>query len=97
MVSAHAAEKLSADRIHGTLRLKEAGIVDSVAGQFAQQAAVEDPGQFLVAYTASHRGAQVGFLRGEQAVAQLPVGGQPQPVTGAAERRTSRKWPTKKS
>ena len=34
----------------------------------------------------AQRGPQVGLLGGEQAVADLPVGGEPDPVAGAAER-----------
>ena len=35
----------------------------------------------------AHRAAQVDLLAGEQAVAQLAVGGEPDPVAGGAERR----------
>ena len=40
----------------------------------------------LVGRTGAHRRAQVAFRPGEQAVADLPVSGQPDPVAGAAER-----------
>ena len=40
----------------------------------------------VVGGAGAHRGPQVGLLAGEQAVAQLTVGGEPDPVAGAAER-----------
>src|SRR5690606_15161819 len=41
--------------------------------------------QFLVVGPGAQGAAQVGLLGGEQAVADLPVGGEPDPVTGGAE------------
>ena len=55
-------------------------------GSLAATARRQTLGQLLVAGPGAHRVAQVALLPGEQAVADLPVGGQPDPVAGPAER-----------
>ena len=47
-------------------------------------------GELLIGGAGPQRGAQIGLGPGEQAVAQLAVGGQPDPVAGAAERLADR-------
>ena len=55
-------------------------------GAWAPSRAPPAVGELLVGRAAAQRGAQVGLLAGEQAVAHLAVGGEPDPVAVAAER-----------
>src|SRR5690606_4077146 len=74
----------AADRRHGAGRLQEAGIVDPVPGLLPPDRAPPQLGQLVVGRPGAHGGAQIGLLEREQAVAHLPVGGDPHPVAGAA-------------
>lgn len=55
-------------------------------GQFAGHGPAPPGGETVVASPGAQRGTRVALGDGEQAVADLAVGGQPAPVTGAAER-----------
>src|SRR5215472_15147260 len=66
--------------------LEEPRLVDPVPGQLAGDRLPPQFRQFLVARPGPHRIAQVALILREQAVANLAVGGQPNPVTCAAER-----------
>ena len=59
--------------------------------QFGGDGAAPDAGQVIVAGAGSQRRAQVAFVASEQAVSDLPVGGQPDPVARSA------KWPGHRS
>src|SRR5690242_21566478 len=76
----------AADRRHRALGLEERRVVDAVPGQLHRDGAPPPPGQLGVAGPGPQRAAQVVFRAGEQAVPHLPVGGEPDPVAGAAER-----------
>ena len=53
----------------------------------APHLALDQGGEVLVGGAVAQRAAQVDLAAGEQAVADLAVGGQPHPVAGGAERR----------
>ena len=55
-------------------------------GSLREQRARQQLGDFGVVAPARSGAAQVGLLAGEQAVADLTVGGEPHPVAGTAER-----------
>ena len=74
------------DRAHRAARLQEPGVVDAVPGELAPHRGAPAVGDLRVVGTAAQRGAQVGLVAGEQAVADLAVGRQPGAVAGAAER-----------
>src|SRR5690606_32584995 len=76
----------AADRGHGAGRLEEGGIVDAVAGALARHGGDPPFGEFVVGGPGAQGGLEVGLLAGEQAVADLAVGGEPYAVAGAAER-----------
>src|SRR3954468_2432527 len=76
---------LPADSGHRTYGLQETRIIDAVTGAFGGDGRQPPVGQLVVGGARAHRGAQVGLLTREQAVADLPVGGQPYAVAGAAE------------
>src|SRR5262249_33310388 len=71
---------------HGPGGLEEPGFVDPMPGQLAGYGLLPQRGQFAVAGTRPHRVVQVALVPGEQAVADLPVGGEPHPVAGSTER-----------
>jgi hypothetical protein len=70
----------AADGGHRAGGLQEAGIVDAVPGQFGGDGAAPDGGQLAVVGSGPKRRAQITLVAGEQAVADLAVGGQPDPV-----------------
>src|SRR6202041_51912 len=76
----------AADGGHRPGGLEEAGVVDAVAGQLARHGALPAARQVIIGGSGPEQPAQVALLAGEQAVADLPVSGQPDPVAGAAER-----------
>ena len=75
----------AADRAHRPWRLDEVWVVDAVARRFAPHR--RPPGRLDrgVVGAAAQQPPQVGLLDGEQATPELPVGGQPDAVTGRAE------------
>ena len=76
----------AADGGHRPVGLEERRVVDAVAGALAEHR--DDPalGDLLVGGAGAQRRTQVGLLAGEQAVADLAVGGEADPVAVAAER-----------
>src|SRR5262252_4862125 len=80
------------DSRHRPGRLEEAGLVDAVARELGGDRTPPQFGQFLVGSPASHRVAQVALVLREQAVADLAVRGQPDPVTLPAERPGDRAY-----
>ena len=76
----------AADRAHRPGRRAEAGLVDPVLQLLAPDRVADDPLQLGVVGAGPQRRAQVGLVEGEEAGAQLAVGGQAQPVAVGAER-----------
>ena len=76
----------AADRGHRAVRLKEGRVVDPVPRQLGRDRRPPPRRDLVVRGSGSQQGAQVTFRPGEQAVANLPVGREPHPVAGAAER-----------
>src|SRR5690606_23590851 len=81
-----AAATSAADRRHRPGGLQKGRVVDAVPGALGPHRLAPPVGELGVTGARPHRVAQVGLLGGEQAVADLPVGGEPHPVAGAAER-----------
>src|SRR5580698_11605811 len=75
----------AADGRHGPGRLQEPGVVDAMAGQLDRDRLGPPLSDLLVAGPGPQRRAQVGLRPSEQAVADLAVGGQPDPVASTAE------------
>src|SRR5436190_1689266 len=80
----------AADRVHQPLGLDEPRGVDLVPLPLAGDALAEDPGDRVVVGPAAEEGADVGLLEGEEAVAELAVGGQADAVAARAERPADR-------
>jgi selenocysteine-specific elongation factor len=76
----------AADRGHRTVRLQERRVADPVPRQLRRDRRPPAGGDVLIRRTGAQRPAQVTLGAGEQAVADLPVGGEPDPVARAAER-----------
>ena len=76
----------AADGRHRPVGLEEQRVVDPVARALAAIAATHRSAISSSVAPSRSGGAQVGLLAGEQAVAHLAVGGQPDPVAVAAER-----------
>src|SRR6516225_12291685 len=76
----------AADGGHRPRRLEEPRVVDAVPGQLDGDRAPPYRGQLLVTGAGPHRVPEVAFLPREQAVADLAVGGEPDPVARPAER-----------
>src|ERR1700761_2583233 len=75
----------AADGRHRPGWLQETGIVDAVTRQLDRDRSRPLVGDLLVAGPSPQGRTQVGFGPREQAVPDLPVGGEPDPVAGAAE------------
>src|SRR5690606_11519673 len=74
------------NRGHRAGRLEEAGFVDAVAGLLDPHRGTPPLRTAGAVGAGAKRGAQLGLLAGEQAVAHLPVGGQPGAVALTTER-----------
>src|SRR5207247_612454 len=75
----------AADGRHGARGLEEVRVVDAVSRQLAAHRGDHEGGELLVGGARPQRGAQVGLRPGEQAVADLPISRQPDPVARGAE------------
>src|SRR5271157_4587824 len=84
------APTLPADRMHQPLGLNESGGVDLMPLPLGGDGFTDGTDDLFIAGAAAQQAADVGLLEGEQAVAQLAVGGQADPVAahteGAADR-----------
>src|SRR3984957_590667 len=80
----------AADGGHGPVRLKEGRVVDPVPRQLRRDRGLPLGGKLVVGRPGPQRRPQVALRPGEQAVADLPVGGEAHPVAGAAERLGNR-------
>ena len=76
----------AADGRHRPGGLQERRVVDAVARRAWPASRPPTVGELVVGGAGAQRRPQVGLLAGEQAVADLAVGGQPDPVAVAAER-----------
>ena len=76
----------AADHRHAADGLHEVGVIDAVAGPLPPHRLAQQRLELVVARTRAHRAAQVRLLEGEQAVAELPLRGQPHAVARVAER-----------
>src|SRR5208337_2174778 len=79
------APTLPADRMHQSLGLNESGGVDLVPLPLGGDGFTDGTDDLVIAGAATQQAADVGLLEGEQAVAQLAVGGQADPVAAHAE------------
>src|SRR6187200_3151073 len=76
----------TAEGRHRTARLQERHVLDAVAGPLREHRRLPPFGDLRVAGAGPQRATEVALLAGEQAVADLSVGGEPDPVAVAAER-----------
>src|SRR5262245_24918519 len=77
---------LAADGGHRPVGLLEVGVVDAVPGLLSGERGDEPAGQLVVVGPRPHRHTKVTLRGREQAVAQLTVGREPDPVAVPAER-----------
>ncbi len=64
--------------------------VDLVPFPLGGDAVAQGAGEVIVARAAAQKGAEVGLVEGEEAVAELAVGGQADPVAAHAKRPADR-------
>ena len=70
----HFPQTSSADRVHGTLRRLEAGLVDTVRRLLFRDCLLDLGNQFIIAGATSHQVAQRRLALCEQAIADRTVG-----------------------
>src|SRR5579872_3539376 len=85
-----ASRRLSPDRIHRALRLDKPGRVDFVPFLLRGNAVANRLGDCSIAGPVSQHALHVGLFQAEQAVAQLAIRGDAEPVAAHAERATDR-------
>src|SRR5215210_9341622 len=76
----------AADRGHGAGGLDEVGVVDAVAGPFAPHRRADQRTELFIRRAVAHRGSEVCLFGGEEAGADVALGGDPQAVARVAER-----------
>src|SRR6266853_286474 len=81
-----AADGSTTDGVHWPRRGDELRAVDLVPDPLVAHVSADYIGDGVVRRAVSQQGFHIRFLEGEQAVAQLAVRGQPQPVAIQAER-----------
>src|SRR5271157_1461834 len=79
------APTLPADRMHQSLGLNESGGVDLVPLPLGGDGFTDGADDLFVAGAAAEQAADIGLPEGEQAVAQLAVGSQADPLAAHAE------------